>query len=342
MTCLGGFFLELSVDNKTLKECSEPADKRTTTTGVSYVLDKNTNERIVSDQTFYSVVNQVDKIYEVHFGASKELLSTPGQPRPGVSYKAKIYIDGRWDGSWRLINKSTKLKKVGFNISKKKKSPLTFDLSKWEEDGDQRIEKENDVQDDVNAMQVDIDHPMNDNNDASNNEKNPEGQYGAISIYIFNTNDIEKNESANGPPLPLAALHIHYRPKQWLLARNILFEEMLSEITDNTQESSHVHETPQENIQETQKVKTEPKKKVNFTRNGINRKERERGTQAATIVVEEPAGDTDMIEIVEDEAIEEVQVAKKRSSGRKAKKSVEKTKETLETSTRRYNLRARK
>ncbi|CAI2187358.1 4682_t:CDS:2 [Funneliformis geosporum] len=359
------FSVELLVGGKPLKECSEPADKSTVSikikTGVSYVFDQNTNERIESDRTFYAVINQVDKTYEIQFGASKELFAAQEQSQPAqpaiVSFKAKIYVDGQWDHSWRLINKPNKLKKVGFNSSKRKKTPLTFDLSKWEENDDKRIEKENDVQDDDNAMRIDKEYTMNDNENASNDEKKMEGQdrlgYGAISVYLFNTNDIEKNEYAN----PLAALHIHYRPKQWLLERNILFEEMLSEITDNTQESRNDGETPQENIQDIKKVKFE-KKKANLTKKGRNRKDRERDTQADTMEVEEPEGNTseavELIdipntqEIVENAAVEEVQVAKKTSRGRKGKKVVEKTKETetlesnAETGTRRYNLRARK
>ncbi|RIA83346.1 hypothetical protein C1645_833993 [Glomus cerebriforme] len=337
---LGGFSLELLVDGKLLKEYSEPVYKRTTTTGASYVLDQKTGEKIESDKTFYAAVEQEDKSYEILFGVKKGLF-TVDQQSDTISFRTKIYVDGQLDRSLRLINKSAKMKKDGFIGEKRKLAPLMFELSKWKENDEGNIK--------------------NNNDDNSNDEKKlvqDKFGYGAISIYFFNAKDIDKNETNGDLPVPLAALHLHYRPTQWLLARDIFVEKESMEIFDETQvtkdiknknEQATILETTTFEIEEiadndcdisewTGKLILDDEREAIEENQGAKRKLHDKKEKKAKNEVEEHVNDHDC-DISEQtrkltlddtqETIEEAQ-GKKKFQGRKEKKNVEKSKDGVE------------
>jgi hypothetical protein len=186
----------------------------------------------------------VEKNYEILFGAKKELFTT-GDQSSAVSFRTKIYVDGQKDRSLRLINKAVKMKKDGFIGEKRKKTALMFDLSKWVENDSENIEKEETQNDDGTISVFD--------DDIVNNEKKPNQNkfgYGAVSVYFFNAKDFDKNETVTGNPIPLAALHLHYRPTQWLLERDILAKEEPIEIFDETQVIKEVDDTVQQHVQQ--------------------------------------------------------------------------------------------
>ncbi|GBB89307.1 hypothetical protein RclHR1_00160023 [Rhizophagus clarus] len=351
---LGGFSLELLVDGKLLKEYSEPIDKRTTTTGASYVLDQKTGEKVESDQTFYAAVEQLDKNYEILFGAKKELFAT-GEQSSVISFRTKIYVDGQLDRSLRLINKAVKMKKDGFIGEKRKKTALMFDLSKWLENDSENVEKDK-TQNNDDAKE----DTKNDDDNELSNEKSVQSKFGhgAVSVYFFNAKDFDKNETGN--PMPLAALHLHYRPTQWLLAKNFLAKEEPIEIFDETQVIKEVDDTVQQNVQQ---VKPHPRKYKNMNdhlddddcdisewtgklnlddeqdvvEENQETKKKSRGRRKKNVEkvkneIEESAdNDCDTMNDVQ-EVIEENQGAKKKSRGRKEKKNVEKAKNEIEES----------
>jgi hypothetical protein len=275
-----------------------------------------------------------------------------------ISFKAKIYADGQWDHSWRSINKPAKVKKDGFIGEKRKKIPLMFDLTMLEGIED---EKDDDLQDNnkrtlrkrKNTKKEDTKKGDDDN---SIDEKKPEDQekfgHGAISVYFFNAKDIEKNETTI--PVPLAALHLHYRSTKWLLERNILVEEKSDDVFDEVQATKDVDEMAQQDVQETKKVKPEAKRKTTQSRKGKNKKEKVTTAETTTMMeIEEPAGSdcdisewTGKLDLGPTEVEEENQEAKKKSRGKKEKKIVEEvkneTESNVESGTKRYNLRARK
>ncbi|CAB4488446.1 hypothetical protein RhiirA5_499575 [Rhizophagus irregularis] len=322
---LGGFSLELLVDGKLLKEYNESVDKRTTTTGVSYVLDQKTGEKIESDQTYYAAVDQLDKNYEILFGAKKELF-TMGEQSSAISFRTKIYVDGQLDRSLRLINKAVKIKKDGFIGEKRKKTALMFDLSKWMENDDESIEKgetqNNDSANNFLSKRNDTKEDIkNDNDDDLSNEKKPDQSkfgYGAVSVYFFNAKDFDKNETATGNPIPLAALHLHYRPTQWLLARDILAKEEPNEIFDEAQIIKEVDDTVQKTVQQ---VKLHP------AHPGKN-KDMNQEPDDDDCDISEWTGKLDLSDA--QEVVEESQGTKKKSRGKKEKKNVEKVKNEME------------
>ncbi|CAB4407592.1 unnamed protein product [Rhizophagus irregularis] len=318
---LGGFSLELLVDGKLLKEYNESVDKRTTTTGVSYVLDQKTGEKVESDQTYYAAVDQLDKNYEILFGAKKELF-TMGEQSSAISFRTKIYVDGQLDRSLRLINKAVKIKKDGFIGEKRKKTALMFDLSKWMENDDESIEKgETQNNDSANNFLSKRNDTKEDINDDLSNEKKPDQSkfgYGAVSVYFFNAKDFDKNETATGNPIPLAALHLHYRPTQWLIARDILAKEEPNEIFDEAQIIKEVDDTVQKTVQQ---VKLHP------AHPGKN-KDMNQEPDDDDCDISEWTGKLDLSDA--QEVVEESQGTKKKSRGKKEKKNVEKVKNEME------------
>src|SRR5581483_5306654 len=193
---------------------------------------------------------------------------------------------------------------------------------------------------------------MNDKDEGSDDEKKLEDQdrfgYGAISVYFFNAKDIEKNGTANGNvPVPLAALHLHYRSTQWLLKENIIVkDEVFNEIQANQE--------AQQEVQETKESRPEAKRKTRqTTRKGKNKKEKieettsteaENPTTGSDCDISEWTGKLDLGEAEENEVTQEQnQEQKKKPRGKKEKKNVGAVKDEAESNAaKRYNLRARK
>ncbi|RGB33854.1 hypothetical protein C1646_173178 [Rhizophagus diaphanus] len=243
-----------------------------------------------------------------------------GEQSSAISFRTKIYVDGQLDRSLRLINKAVKIKKDGFIGEKRKKTALMFDLSKWMENDDESIENgEAQNNDSVNNF---LSKRNGTKEDIKNdNDKKPDQSkfgYGAVSVYFFNAKDFDKNETATGNPIPMAALHLHYRPTQWLLARDIFAKEEPNEIFDEAQIIKEVDDTVQKTVQQV---------KLHSAHPGKN-KDMNQEPDDDDCDISEWTGKLDLSDA--QEVVEENQGAKKKSRGKKEKKNVEKVKNEME------------
>ncbi|CAB4392687.1 unnamed protein product [Rhizophagus irregularis] len=245
-----GFSLKILVNNKPLKECSEHINKRIMTTGPSYVLDMKTGRKIKSDKIYYAAVEELGTNYVVQFGASSNHFSSSSSC---IILKAKLFIDGKWDHTCKQIQKSTpKSRKDGFFDEKRQKHLFKFDVTNWINDNNE----------------VDSNNNNNNNNNIKySSTKSIFGGIGAISVYFYIVEEVEKLdnyvknqvEKVQVPEstgiemgikistgfqksqdikmasnkmlksiltIPVAVLHIHYRPASWLRTRNILLDDV--------------------------------------------------------------------------------------------------------------------
>ncbi|RIA84161.1 hypothetical protein C1645_832705 [Glomus cerebriforme] len=239
-----GFSLKILVNNKPLKECSEYIDKRIVTTGPSYVLDKKTGQKIESDKIFYAAVEELGTNYVVQFGASPDHFSSSC-----TTLKAKLFIDGRWDHTCKQIQKSSlEAKKDGFFDEQRQKHLFKFDVTNWINDS--KDDSKNNIKytdtrlirsrfGGIGAISVyfyiaEEDKKFNDRiKDKVQKVNVPEsagiGMGIKISTGFQKSQDVKiaSNKMLKSiSTIPIAVLHIHYRPACWLYMRNILVDDV--------------------------------------------------------------------------------------------------------------------
>ncbi|GBB86759.1 hypothetical protein RclHR1_13180002 [Rhizophagus clarus] len=235
-----GFSLQILVNNKPLKECDEHVNKRIVTTGPSYVLDEKTGRKIKSDKTFYAAVEELGTNYVVQFGASSNHFSSSSC----TTLKAKLFIDGKWDHTCKQIQKATlKSRKDGFFDEQRQKHLFRFDVTNWLDDNKEDIKNNikysgtRSIYGGIGAISVyfyvaeEVERLNNYTKNKVEKVQVPEstgiGMGIKISTGFQKSQDVKMVSNKmlkSTSTIPIAVLHIHYRPACWLRIRNILLD----------------------------------------------------------------------------------------------------------------------
>ncbi|CAG8445204.1 12656_t:CDS:2 [Funneliformis caledonium] len=192
-----------------------------------------------SDKTYYAAVEEPCTNYIVQFGAPHDIFSSTCK-----ILKAKLFVDGQWDHTCMQLQQSrVKASKDGFFDEQRYKNLFKFDVTNWIDDdsrGDAQFAKSKFGG--IGAISVyfykakgleKVERIISNNKDRIQKVQVLEST--GIGMGIKLSTGFEKSQNvkvasnkmlSSLSTIPVAALHIHYRPESWLRARSILFDDI--------------------------------------------------------------------------------------------------------------------
>ncbi|CAG8550260.1 12799_t:CDS:1, partial [Funneliformis caledonium] len=191
------------------------------------------------DKTYYAAVEELCANYIVQFGAPHDIFSSSC-----TILKAKLFVDGQWDHTCMPLQKSrVKASKDGFFDEQRYKNLFKFDVTNWIDDdsrGEARFVRSRFGG--IGAISVyfykakDLEKVERINSNSKDRiQKVQVLESTGIGMGIKLSTGFEKSQNvkvasnkmlSSLSTIPVAVLHIHYRPESWLRARNILFDDI--------------------------------------------------------------------------------------------------------------------